>query len=389
MGATPAHGGMAQLVARLHGMQKVRGSNPLTSTAGKGRDIGGCPGPSSMSARHSPAMQPGNVSRSRGSAPRTRSTRPRSPARRSRWPCPHPCRSASSPPPGGAPPHVRHRDAAGRGPGDSAPCRQEDAGLPVDHAERPVAALAAVHGIRGVAPPICARGCGSVSVLESLRPGPPGSGARSRGYGAVGSASAWHAEGQGFESPYLHGRSKARSTRTGPSSCRSTVRTWSPAPPGRGARASVRTLQRQGRVERRAGVDPALLDAPDRVREHAPPGMRTRVPEGIECGRARPACPPSPSLRPAHCATGSRPGRSPTRCTRPRRSRRRGRPRTAGHRKAEFHDLAQVVVTHCRVVDLPGSAVGPQVRAAHAPSGHAERRAHGPLVPRARTERRP
>ena len=25
-------GGMAQLVARLHGMQKVRGSNPLTST---------------------------------------------------------------------------------------------------------------------------------------------------------------------------------------------------------------------------------------------------------------------------------------------------------------------------------------------------------------------
>ena len=42
-----------------------------------------------------------------------------------------------------------------------------------------------------------------------------------------------------------------------------------------------------------------------------------------------------------------------------------------------------------RVVDLPGSAVGPQVRAAHAPSGHAERRAHGPLVPRARPERRP
>ena len=27
---------------------------------------------------------------------------------------------------------------------------------------------------------------------------------RLRGYGAVGSASAWHAEGQGFESPYLH-----------------------------------------------------------------------------------------------------------------------------------------------------------------------------------------
>ncbi|MBB4882827.1 hypothetical protein BJ976_001178 [Micrococcus flavus] len=151
----------------------------------------------------------------------------------------------------------------------------------------------------------------------------------------------------------------------------------------------MRTLQRQGRVERRAGVDPALLDAPDRVREHAPPGMRTRVPEGIECGRARPTRPPSPSLRPARCATGSRPGRSPTRCTRPRRSRRRGRPRTAGHREAEFHGLAQVVVTHCRVVDLPGSAVGPQVRAAHAPSGHAERRVCGRLVPRARPERRP
>ena len=30
-----------------------------------------------------------------------------------------------------------------------------------------------------------------------------------RGYGAVGSASAWHAEGQGFESPYLHRRPKA------------------------------------------------------------------------------------------------------------------------------------------------------------------------------------
>ncbi len=29
---TPFFGGMAQLVARLHGMQKVRGSNPLTST---------------------------------------------------------------------------------------------------------------------------------------------------------------------------------------------------------------------------------------------------------------------------------------------------------------------------------------------------------------------
>lgn len=25
-----------------------------------------------------------------------------------------------------------------------------------------------------------------------------------RGYGAVGSASEWHSEGQGFESPYLH-----------------------------------------------------------------------------------------------------------------------------------------------------------------------------------------
>ena len=157
-----------------------------------------------------------HASRSRGGAPRTRSTRSRSSARRSRWPCPRPCRSASSPPPGGAPPPVRHRDSAGRGPGDSAPCRREDAGLPVDHAERPVVALAAEHGIRGVAPPICARGCGSVSVLESLRPGPPGRGARSRGYGAVGSASAWHAEGQGFESPYLHGSSKARSTRTGP-----------------------------------------------------------------------------------------------------------------------------------------------------------------------------
>lgn len=30
-----ASGGMAQLVARLHGMEKVRGSNPLTSTAGR------------------------------------------------------------------------------------------------------------------------------------------------------------------------------------------------------------------------------------------------------------------------------------------------------------------------------------------------------------------
>jgi hypothetical protein len=30
-----------------------------------------------------------------------------------------------------------------------------------------------------------------------------------RGYGAVGSASAWHAEGQGFESPYLHEIQKA------------------------------------------------------------------------------------------------------------------------------------------------------------------------------------
>jgi hypothetical protein len=29
---TTSFGGMAQLVARLHGMQKVRGSNPLTST---------------------------------------------------------------------------------------------------------------------------------------------------------------------------------------------------------------------------------------------------------------------------------------------------------------------------------------------------------------------
>ena len=28
-------GAMAQLVARLHGMQKVRGSNPLSSTAGQ------------------------------------------------------------------------------------------------------------------------------------------------------------------------------------------------------------------------------------------------------------------------------------------------------------------------------------------------------------------
>ena len=31
-GIKPSSGGMAQLVARLHGMQKVRGSNPLTST---------------------------------------------------------------------------------------------------------------------------------------------------------------------------------------------------------------------------------------------------------------------------------------------------------------------------------------------------------------------
>jgi hypothetical protein len=29
-------GAMAQLVARLHGMQKVRGSNPLSSTPGQG-----------------------------------------------------------------------------------------------------------------------------------------------------------------------------------------------------------------------------------------------------------------------------------------------------------------------------------------------------------------
>ena len=41
-----ASGGMAQLVARLHGMEKVRGSNPLTSTAeGPGSDKD--PGPSS------------------------------------------------------------------------------------------------------------------------------------------------------------------------------------------------------------------------------------------------------------------------------------------------------------------------------------------------------
>ena len=40
-----ASGGMAQLVARLHGMEKVRGSNPLTSTAeGPGSDKD--PGPS-------------------------------------------------------------------------------------------------------------------------------------------------------------------------------------------------------------------------------------------------------------------------------------------------------------------------------------------------------
>lgn len=32
-----ASGGMAQLVARLHGMEKVRGSNPLTSTARRTR----------------------------------------------------------------------------------------------------------------------------------------------------------------------------------------------------------------------------------------------------------------------------------------------------------------------------------------------------------------
>ena len=44
---------MAQLVARLHGMQKVRGSNPLTSTSQKARSIrtgpssssGSCAGP--------------------------------------------------------------------------------------------------------------------------------------------------------------------------------------------------------------------------------------------------------------------------------------------------------------------------------------------------------
>jgi hypothetical protein len=30
-------GAMAQLVARLHGMQKVRGSNPLSSTQVRGR----------------------------------------------------------------------------------------------------------------------------------------------------------------------------------------------------------------------------------------------------------------------------------------------------------------------------------------------------------------
>ena len=42
-----ASGGMAQLVARLHGMEKVRGSNPLTSTAeGPGSDKD--PGPSSL-----------------------------------------------------------------------------------------------------------------------------------------------------------------------------------------------------------------------------------------------------------------------------------------------------------------------------------------------------
>ena len=37
-------GGMAQLVARLHGMQKVRGSNPLTSTSKKSRGIAKCLG---------------------------------------------------------------------------------------------------------------------------------------------------------------------------------------------------------------------------------------------------------------------------------------------------------------------------------------------------------
>ncbi len=31
---------MAQLVARLHGMQKVRGSNPLSSTLVMSQDIG-------------------------------------------------------------------------------------------------------------------------------------------------------------------------------------------------------------------------------------------------------------------------------------------------------------------------------------------------------------
>ena len=31
-GAAPAFGAMAQLVARFHGMEEVRGSNPLSST---------------------------------------------------------------------------------------------------------------------------------------------------------------------------------------------------------------------------------------------------------------------------------------------------------------------------------------------------------------------
>lgn len=31
-----------------------------------------------------------------------------------------------------------------------------------------------------------------------------------RGYSAVGSASEWHSEGQGFESPYLHSKSRAQ-----------------------------------------------------------------------------------------------------------------------------------------------------------------------------------
>ena len=50
---------MAQLVARFHGMEEVRGSNPLSSTCVKSRDIAEqCPGTSSC-------IQPVDVSEDR------------------------------------------------------------------------------------------------------------------------------------------------------------------------------------------------------------------------------------------------------------------------------------------------------------------------------------